>query len=156
MGNNEYDRIVEHHLEPENTKVHWLSSHPLGKHQKNTFDALHGRAKINWHDSRFRDHDHFIQTFLKMSQEQETAGIYFVAPASWKETILDQYLEKINGTTFGWFIGFGYEDRLYGREKSLILRYRHKWLTFPIQLNFGKTEEDQRKIKEHFSSQESK
>ena len=62
------------------------------------------------------------------------------------------YLGKINGTVFGWFIGFGKDDEYNLVKQELFYRNKKVWNKFPIELNFGRTEIDQNKVKKHFHS----
>lgn len=144
------ERIIFHHLESENTVVYWITRHKLLQKQRKTIKVLHGNCKIKRLDIRFKNEDEFIKFFLNLRQKQATAAIYFVSPSSWKEKLLDKYLEKINGTVFGWFIGFGKSDIYSSIDQELFYRYKGTWLKFPVALNFGKTIINQNKIKKHF------
>ncbi len=148
--NRENKRAIDHHLEAQNTTVHWIARHHLAPSQRKTIEVLHGKCKIQSHWKNFDNEEAFIKFFLSLSQKQDTAGIYFVSPSSWKETLLDSYLNKINGTVFGWFIGFGKSDKFNLVKQELFYRNKHHWFKFPVEMNFGKTEFNQRKVKKHF------
>jgi len=150
MGNNEYDRIVDHHLEPENTIVHLITRHNTKRNQARAIRSLHGNCEKRKHDIRFETCDEFIKYFLDLCQQQETAAIYFVIRSDWREYLLDNYLERINGTTIGWFVGFDSEDKENKKRKVLFYRYKHIWLELPFEFNFGITQKDQRSIKRFF------
>lgn len=151
MANSEAHRVIWHHKKDAETVVYWLSRHKLLPTQRKTLRVLHGKkCKIVVYDKRFEEEYQFIMYFLSLCQKQNTAGIYFVSPPGWKTTLLDKYLKKINGTPFGWFIGFGKNDPYNSTKQELFYRNKYTWHSFPIEMNFGKTEVDQCEVKKYF------
>lgn len=143
------ERVLDHTLEPENTYVHFIMSHEIQGAQRKTCKVLHGeKVNIELHNERFNKYDtetqdeknfyDFMRYFLRLCQRKNTAAVYFVCPARWKKRILKDYMGKINGTTIGWFVGFGDFDDFKSVNKMLTYRYRYAWLDFPIDRNFHK------------------
>lgn len=139
MCNTENQRVISHHLESENLIIHFISRHTFAKNQNKTLKVLHGRAEIKYHDIRFKCKEDFFELIKKLSQQQKTAAIYFVMPNEWRAIFEDDYLNKINGTVIGWFIGFGDSDISKKTEQILFYRNKHHWHIFPIEKNFGRT-----------------
>jgi phage terminase large subunit-like protein len=158
------ERVLDHTFEAENTYVHFIMTHEIQGIQRKTCMLLHGQdVNIELHNKRFNKYDKdergdeknfhdFMRFFLRLCQRKDTAAVYFVCPARWKRRILDKYLEKINGTTIGWFVGFGDGDidDFKSVEKILTYRYRYTWLDFPMNRNFHKNNEA---IKRKFKTQ---
>ncbi len=132
------NRIISHHLQANNTIVHFISRHRFFPRQLKAVRALHGSCQIVYHDIRFDRKEDFFRLILSLAQNQNTAAIYFVMPNEWRAVFVEKYLDKINGTVVGWFVGFGNSDT---KKEEQILVYRHKkfWLKFLIEQNFGRT-----------------
>ena len=139
MCNIEKTRAIDHHLEPENTIVHFISRHTFVENQEKTIEVLHGKSQVKYHDIRFEFKEDFFALILKLSQQQNTAAIYIVMPNEWRAFFEDNYLGKINGTVIGWFIGFGGNDKKNKTEQILLYRNKHAWFIFPIEKNYGRS-----------------
>jgi len=156
--NYEKDRLIYHCLPPSETEIHFFMDHTIRPAQKKTFKALHGSAKIKHDRDRFEGKSeeeilgNFLSTIIRTAQRKEVAGVYFVGRAQWKTELIENHLADMNGTTFGWFAGFGRNDFQTEMEQKLFYMRNGVLQHFPVEVNFGRTPLQNGGAKDLFSS----
>lgn len=134
-------RIINHHLDDQDTEIHFLSTHTFVDTQMKTIRKMHGNCKIVYNPQRYETYDDFKKQVLSLVHIQNIVGIYLVIKQEWRKKFVEEYImtDKVNGTLIGWFVGFGRKDDIKKVTQSLPYIWHGCMMKFKIEETFGRS-----------------